>query len=626
MPRIRLLTTVLALIAGPPLWACINDSLLDQAETEFRSSYDTSPAVTSSLGEPSGIAPEALLSICVLLLLASLAAGALARLQRRAVYSVLALGLCVGMIVGAAPDAAPDGLVAADESRRAYTVNAPHTLPRIEGATGLRMAMVHDVVHQRYPHHGQAWYSERVRRDRERLAQFPTDPALAPSIEQLQVMDDLVAGLDRIHRSDEAVAIAERQLSLLQAHYPNPLDTPPDPTATLAAALMVEEAVALEAIDDAWYRCHANLGTVLVHANMRKAIAGDASARAGVERGWQHVISSLAIKPHAHFGREAWQAIAIRFILAAIDEPELLTSYTLTGRRLGDLEPDPKELVDFQGPTTRYGASMMKGGVLQTLGQAVTPDLVTQAGLDPEFLSLIGFDREQASELAWTTGFDQPTLGVVGMWIYGGGPNPHFAMALGQLMERVGQRRIAWACYARAQAMQERWWPDATIRSALVSHAQERQQAIAAAIAEDIVKDIAEGRPGENAAGSSADLPGTSAEEIHHSLQAAYEQELALGTAWQAARHAYEAEQIAAGHALDDPHFFDAFQAEHGSIVSPVGRADQVTALRGRDLDIDTIWRLSLASASAALTIMLALAGIGIRRRISPEPPAVTDR
>ena len=40
--------------------------------------------------------------------------------------------------------------------------------------------------------------------------------------------------------------------------------------------------------------------------------------------------------------------------------------------------------------------------------------------------------------------FDEPTLGLVGMWTLGGGANPHFAMALGHLMESVQQRRIAW--------------------------------------------------------------------------------------------------------------------------------------------------------------------------------------
>ena len=40
--------------------------------------------------------------------------------------------------------------------------------------------------------------------------------------------------------------------------------------------------------------------------------------------------------------------------------------------------------------------------------------------------------------------FDEPALGIIGMWRQGGGANPHFALALGETMLRVGQRYIAW--------------------------------------------------------------------------------------------------------------------------------------------------------------------------------------
>jgi hypothetical protein len=60
--------------------------------------------------------------------------------------------------------------------------------------------------------------------------------------------------------------------------------------------------------------------------------------------------------------------------------------------------------------------------------------------------------------------FDQPTLGILGMWTQGGGENPHFAVALGNIMSRVGQLRLAHFAYQRADATADRVHPDPDIR------------------------------------------------------------------------------------------------------------------------------------------------------------------
>src|SRR4051812_23035114 len=49
--------------------------------------------------------------------------------------------------------------------------------------------------------------------------------------------------------------------------------------------------------------------------------------------------------------------------------------------------------------------------------------------------------------------FDEPVLGIVGMWRYGGGANPHFSLALAETMLRVGQRHIAWSAYERTRRL-----------------------------------------------------------------------------------------------------------------------------------------------------------------------------
>jgi hypothetical protein len=78
--------------------------------------------------------------------------------------------------------------------------------------------------------------------------------------------------------------------------------------------------------------------------------------------------------------------------------------------------------------------------------------------------------------------FDEPALGIIGMWRLGGGANPHFALALAGLMERVDQPLLAWTCYARAAELAERFWPDPAIQAGLLEHCHYRQLNLAARI------------------------------------------------------------------------------------------------------------------------------------------------
>ena len=115
--------------------------------------------------------------------------------------------------------------------------------------------------------------------------------------------------------------------------------------------------------------------------------------------------------------------------------------------------------------------------------------------------------------------FDEPMLGIIGMWREGGGANPHFALAIAETMLRVGQRHIAWTAYERTKLLQERFSPDPKLREFLVQHCNQRQKAIARILGEEAVGQI----------------------------ESTFRDELKFGQDYQAAYHEFERQQIAKG-------------------------------------------------------------------------------
>jgi hypothetical protein len=142
--------------------------------------------------------------------------------------------------------------------------------------------------------------------------------------------------------------------------------------------------------------------------------------------------------------------------------------------------------------------------------------------------------------------FDEPALGIIGMWRYGGGANPHFALALGEIMLRVGQRYVAWTAYERAAQLGEPLGPK------FVEHCRKRQKVIEGQLPASEVADL---RP-------------------------KFEKELAFGQRYQKAYQDYEARRIREGASIDDPHFYDAFHAAQGPVASPVGEEDHYVVQR----------------------------------------------
>src|SRR3954447_3240545 len=102
---------------------------------------------------------------------------------------------------------------ARSSSGRGATVYAPlpHHVPPSPDATPFRFAMVHDVVHERYPRHAAAFYAERECLARERLA------VLHPESEgAFAATDDIAVSLDRRGRTDEATTLMRDKLKRQQ--------------------------------------------------------------------------------------------------------------------------------------------------------------------------------------------------------------------------------------------------------------------------------------------------------------------------------------------------------------------------------------------------------------------------
>jgi len=456
---------------------------------------------------------------------------------------------------------------------------APHQVARLPGGTALRFAMVHDVLHERYRRHGDAYYE--ARNARARAALEAADPAAlegADLVAYLGHKDDLAAGLDRLGRSDEAVRVMRDKQALVADRYPEggaayrgpgDLDDPFE-------AYRLEVLVATGGLDPerlVLYRTCANLGTFLIHSSFRTAIRGDAAARARVEEGRELIERAIALNPGAHFGRETWQAVVADHLLAAIDDPSLLRRFDCVGNRL-DEDPgfERRRRRAYEAKGIYYRRYAAPGGPLAALLDG-GGDPETRFALREEHIAQIAPDREwvdaTGGRYADAVPFDEPTLGIVGMWLFGGGANPHFALALGGLMERVGQRFVAWTAYARAAEMADRFWPNGELRRWLRDYCAERQRAIAESLREN---------PTE--------------------LEARFRDELQYGRRYQAAFQAHESERLAAGAEPGAPGVVESFVAEHGEIASAPGKADVLS--------------LQDPSADAWFVVMCACLGAGL--------------
>jgi hypothetical protein len=444
--------------------------------------------------------------------------------------------------------------------RRPVYYPLPHHVPKYPGGVSFRFAMVHDVLHERYPKHGPAHYQERNRLTREKLAGLPADdPAAFP------LTDDLAAGLARLGKLDEAVELLRAKLARQQAKGLTGRDL---------------------------YSTYANLGAILFHARLAEA-AGSPAARKEAEEGVGFIKKAVEVNPQAHFGRERWQVAYAEFLLAATGDPAALTKTDFVGQPLAET------VLSRAARAVRYSGYSV----------AARDALGGQTDFDPKaHLSIIrGYithvshadapartDTSSPSQVP----FDEPCLGIVGMWRQGIGPDPHFALCLGEIMLRVGQRHIAWAAFERAGRMADRFGPTTDAHEFLRLHCRQRQQQIEATLT----------------AAEAADL------------RPRFDAELAHGENYQKAYQQYEADKIAAGASIFDGHFFDAFHAGRGPIASPSGSEEWYATLGDSNALVMTrvrsrfdqfCWGLGGAGVAAGLAAWL----VRPRSALAPAPP-----
>jgi len=435
------------------------------------------------------------------------------------------IGGCGGCIVGTNSSFHPPPPASAVE---AYPM--PHHTPKIPSGVSLRFAMVHDVIHERYPRHGQAYYAKRNEIVRKQLEEEKDKraPGAAPGAERFALLDDLGVGLSFLGQHKEAVEL-------------------------MRAKLKEQEALGLEEKD--LYSTYANLGTFLVLWQLAEGFGDVTKAKERLTESVERIRKAIQINPSSHFGREIWQAVIEEYLLLLLDKPELVLQFDMVGNKL-DRAIDPAQNRSIQNsrewnPSQRFKkVAEEQAGVEIQLGEERRKKFITLVGAEPGWASWAPAETCSHRD---PVPFDEPVLGIIGMWRLGGGPNPHFALALGEIMMRVGQRHIAWCAYERAADMAG-GLGTGPIPDKFVEHCRRRQKVIEDQLWYWEVKD----------------------------LRSRYADELAHGKRYQEAYREYEAQQVAAGVPLGSPKFYDNFDAEHGEIASPVGDADSFLIWKGR--------------------------------------------
>jgi hypothetical protein len=282
-------------------------------------------------------------------------------------------------------------------------------------------------------------------------------------------------------------------------------------------------------------------------------MGGDAAAKERLREGLSFIHKSIEVNPQAHFGREIWQAVAVEFMLAVVEEPELLLQYDMIGNHLQEAV-NPVERRSLREPDNYAfgGAHVFAADVVNRPGAGLESEKMK---IRDEYITRVGtgsgWQEAVATSHQEPVPFDEPALGIIGMWRLGGGANPHFALALGEIMIRVGQRYIAWCAYERAALMADRFWPDRDIQQKFLEHCRRRQEVIEARLAEqDVVQ-----------------------------LRSRFEAELKYGQRYQQEYQEYEARRIAEGASIDEADFYDDFLAGREPIASPSGEADKFVAM-----------------------------------------------
>jgi len=412
----------------------------------------------------------------------------------------------------------------------------PHHVPKYPGNVSLRFAMVHDVIHERFPTHGPEYYKARNREARQALEKLQPKPKGEQADQYFRLQDDLGVGLEFLGEHQAAVDL-------------------------MCDKLKRQEQLGYAGRD--LYTSYANLGTFLVLWQLSQGFDNVQAAKDRITESTQCIHKAIDVYSESHFGRESWQVVLEEFLLAVLDKPELLLRYDMLGDRLDSAEHFMLPRGAFDHTRWYWGKDLGYAG--QAMPFLDDPD--REKTMDDSLrehcracISKVGADEGWASDcktsLQKQVPFDEPALGIVGMWRMGAGANPHFALALGEIMARVGQWHIAWTAYERAYQMREHFWADAKTRERFAQHCRTRQ------------RQIEELEPSED----------------WDKVRQTFENELAFGQNYQKEYQEYESRRLADGSRTDDPHFYDAFDAGHEPIATPVGTEETVVVrLHGKD-------------------------------------------
>lgn len=444
----------------------------------------------------------------------------------------------------------------------------PHSVPPSPDATPFKFAMVHDVIHERYPRHGAAYYEERERLAREKMRDFHPESETA-----FALTDDIAVGLDRRGRTDEAIAMMRDKLKR-------------------------QRALGLPEKD--LYSSYANLAEFLIHGNLWKMMSDDVDARTRVREGRDLIEKSMKANPNSHFGRETWQSNAIFALLEDATRPSLLRTYDLVGNYLhmfADI-PSGHWSPRFEDPGALYGRPYKPGWAMELYFEEDHKRYlndIDDSGKHADIRKNIRIVGGEAGGPGKQAPFDEPAMWLISEWRQGSGPNPHYALCLGEIMLRVGQRYLAWNCYERASRMADQFWPTADMQQFLRDHCKSRQTAIEKSLKPN---EVAELRP-------------------------KFDKELAFGEAYQRDYQTYAEEKIQSGANLNDPHFFDEFHEKHGPIASQVGPEEWYAGTRhGGQMEagFKAFWRWGILSGGACVLLAGVVMSTLYRRKPTSDP------
>lgn len=601
---IRLGLVGVCLSAGT-LVACLNDSELVTREREFRSFYsEAGPSQADFIGEKSDSSEWseaeriALLNLLwwLGLLLWFAAAGlfifAIKRCDRRKMFVLWLPGMLLFVYFSVFAGFVWSGrqyhiLISNRVPFLAESIALPHHVPSKQGGVSFRFAMVHDVLHERFFKHGPSWYAARnedVKKQLQLLADG--DPNRWPLI------DDLAVGLDRLNQPSDAIPLLRNKLKDQEARQLPERDL---------------------------YTTFANLGTVLIHDGLMQWKEEDSAGRTQLEEGIELIRKAVAANPDAHFGRERWQLFIAEFLLQTWEDESLLRSFDCLGNRL---DVTVEQILDRREnwiSEQAYGRPNYVG-LTQHPDQALDEvPLFFEADVDladpahwnhlhsiREYVTRVGQEGKGSDD---SFPFDEPMLGIIGMWREGGGANPHFSLAIAETMLRVGQRYLAWDAYERTKRLAKQFSADEQTQLFLIDHCSKRQSDIETTL-QFRDEEAWKGRNARPVAWQVVSTPVSDAEIAN--LKASFDRTLKQAQKVRNDYQAFESQQIQDGVRLDDPSFYLGATELNFEAVPLVGSGEHVKIVMRRRFyawrEIHrSSWMMLVGGAGAMLMALLAL-------------------